>query len=418
MKREPSVEQMLTDILTEFKLHVHLHNNYSKGNSSPIPDPTIGNEILPMLSDRWASSGPGQHWKEIKHRLKPALQLASLFLTQNHALLWFSHFTFGERRLNSQGQRFIVNTAYSESPEVLSIVKANLRELGQVITFMFEPSGQHDKACGRTHHDRRKIDFIHKFRDSDFPRALSSESKAARVCIVMSRRFTKFYRKIHPVEASVREKYSAWIIFTGTLLHSIAHAYNYWLHGLVHEPLWDLNEKRAELGYSWESHIFGRVMDPLRINDEDFRFRYLTSIRVEEYATRDIREKFAAGFTLGSTAVLTERDVNGKHRKWPRVDLHEVRGARLSLSEGATAVIACIHAIPMRWIVNWFQQDVWEQWQINWAKYKRHMPPQLDDAFMVLYDQNPDRVRMWRPSINSFRRTRRYFMSMRRTSTG
>jgi hypothetical protein len=404
MERNLSVDTMLTNILTGFEGHVRLHCGYSLKETKSIPEPTLGNEILPMLSDRWAS-GPGQHLATLYPRLKPALQLASLFLTQDYPLRWFSHLTFGERRLNTQGQRYIVNTVYSWSPEALLIVKSNLKELGKVITLMFEPSGYNEKAWGRTYFDRTSMKFFHEFRDLDFPRALSNEGKAPRVCIVMNRqRFTDFYRFIYPKDASISEKYRAAFMFTNTLVHEIAHAYNFWLHGPEYgEPLWNMLEKHAELGFSWESHVLGRVVNPLRYTgDPDSRFRFLTSIQLEEYSTEDERQKLIGRFKENSNAKFTKRDVNGEHPQRSRVNVHEFRGAKWSLSEGATSVIAAIHAIPTRWIVNWFQQDVWTQWQTVWTKSQQYTPPPLDHAFMLFYSQNDNWNQVLRPLHSSF----------------
>jgi hypothetical protein len=406
MERKPHVELMLKTILTEFKAHVRLHCDYSLKVTKSIPDPTLENEILPMLSERWAS-GPGQHLAEIHPRLKPALQLASLFLTQDYPLRWFSHLTFGDRRLNTQGQRYLVNTAYSLSPEALSTVKSNLQELGKVITLMFEPSGYDLRAWGRTYFDRTSMKFFHEFRALDFPRALSNKGKAPRVCIVMNRQyFMKFYRYIYPKDASVSEKYRAAMMFTNTLVHEIAHAYYYWLHGPQDhygEPLWSMVEKHAELGFSWESHVLGRVLNPYRyIGDANFRFRFLTSIQLEEYSTEDDRQRLIGQFRGNSTAKFTKRDVNGEHRQWPRVNVHEFRGAKWYLSEGATSFIAAIHAIPTRWIVNWFQQDVWTQWQTVWTKSQQYTPPPLDHAFMLFYSQDDNWNQVLRPLHTSF----------------
>jgi hypothetical protein len=64
--------------------------------------------------------------------------------------------------------------------------------------------------------------------------------------------------------------YRASLMFANTLMHEIAHAYNSWFHGEEPEPLRNILEKCAELGYSWENLILDRVMVPLHVNDEDF----------------------------------------------------------------------------------------------------------------------------------------------------
>jgi hypothetical protein len=176
----------------------------------------------------------------------------------------------------------------------------------------------------------------------------------------MNRCFTNFYLHVYLKDASVSEQYRAAVMFGITLVHEIAHAYNFWLHGPERwEPLCDSLEKRAELGFSWESHVLGWVVSPFRyIRDANYRFRFLTPIQLKEYSSEDARQKLIASFKGHSDAVFTKRDVNGKHRRWPRVNIHEFRGAKWSLSESATSLIAAIHAIPTRWIVNWFQQDM------------------------------------------------------------
>jgi hypothetical protein len=109
--------------------------------SSNYPLPTLADRIHPMFTlDRWAT-GPGQHTSQIYARMRPALQLVSLWLTGDFPLLWFSYLTFGERRTNSAGQTYIVPSPYSFTLAALEIVKANLLEFAKTIAFMFAPKG-------------------------------------------------------------------------------------------------------------------------------------------------------------------------------------------------------------------------------------------------------------------------------------
>jgi hypothetical protein len=85
------------------------------------------------------------------HAMKPALKLASCLLTEKYPLLWFARLTFGERRRRPTGQIYLVPTPYSLSTNAVYRVRESIRNVGELVTFMFEPFNSYDVGYhGRT----------------------------------------------------------------------------------------------------------------------------------------------------------------------------------------------------------------------------------------------------------------------------
>ncbi|KAF1849791.1 uncharacterized protein K460DRAFT_271163 [Cucurbitaria berberidis CBS 394.84] len=348
-----------------------------------------------MFIERWAI-GRGQHTHEFFQDLKPALQLVSMLFTEQYPLLWFSHLTFGERRRSSSGV-YIAPTPYSTSPEAVARVRSNLRELGKVITFMWSPPNWNISAWGLTYSNRDDEPRFCEFRDEDWPPIRSRTGYACPV-IVMKDCFQVYFRNSNAANSTVNERYRALLTFAVTLGHEVAHAYEFWLGGRGGEPLWSKSDKHAELGFSWEKSVIGRVLNPTNsATDDKGRFRTLCSVQLEEYGTEAERNKLLDEFEGRTSAQFTSRDVAGRHRNWPLLDPREFRGAKWYLSPNATAIVASIHAIPSQWVCDWFQKDVLLRRKMEWAQRQAYKPPPLEDAFMIIYERNAHGAQIQRP---------------------
>ena len=396
------------NVLKEYEWHVYQQESH---RPSSLPYPSLTNDILPMFTHRWAS-GQDQHTREFFHKLEPALQLTSLLLTESYPLRWFSHLTFGERRPSPLGT-YIVPTPYSISPEAISQVKANLRELGKVITFMFRPRGWYDSSWGITYSDKSSEPQFHDFfREEDWPPARSHKGHA-RPVIMMNACFQEYFRRSNSATSSVTEHYRALLTFAITLGHEVAHAYEFWLGASHSEPRWCYGEKYAELGFSWEHAVIGHVLNPMTDPGKDQTcFPKLCSTRLEEYATEAGRERLLGKLKGRTSAQFTTRDVFGSHRNWPLLNPREFRGAKWSLSRDATAIVASIYAVPSQWVVDWFQKDVWARRVMEWKHLQAYRPPPLDNAFMIIYERNAHGAQVQRP-LNPFFDVDAYILQQR-----
>ncbi|KAF2833653.1 hypothetical protein CC86DRAFT_279633, partial [Ophiobolus disseminans] len=142
------LDSFLTRFLRDFDPHLHQFDSYGR---SGYPPSSLQNGVLPMFTDRWAVSGPNQHSQSIFPTIWPALQLASRLLMEDYPLLWFSRLTFGRRcRRSSPPATYLTTTEHIVTPAAIAAVKANLAELGDVITLMHAHRSNRATAYGIT----------------------------------------------------------------------------------------------------------------------------------------------------------------------------------------------------------------------------------------------------------------------------
>lgn len=118
-------------------------------------------------------------------------------------------------------------------------------------------------------------------------------------------------------------------------------------------------EKNPEFGLSWESHVLGLIPDLLRPEQMGHggRFKCLTALKVEEVRSlEDVQQKYEA----------TREAIDKLFTPfWPEMralllKLAEFRGNFLYLAKESDAnFIASTHAIPVTWIMHWFQHSEW-----------------------------------------------------------
>ncbi|KAF2833669.1 hypothetical protein CC86DRAFT_400280 [Ophiobolus disseminans] len=392
------VDDFLYDMLHQYDLHVQLSGSYDKHARYALP--SLKNGILSMFTDRWAA-GPGQHCPEIYQKVKPALQLASRLLMENYPLTWFSHLTFGERRVDAAGT-YIAPVVNSMSYDAIAKVKANIRDIGKVITFMFEPPGYEREEYGSCSVDASSRSFFNEFRTSDWPSVRRSDNRGyATPCVVMKNDFQTFFRHRYD-SASQDEIYRALLVFAVTLVHEFAHAYNFWLTPRRHEPRWSEKEKEAELGWSWERCIIGYGVLPYRhYGDPKAKYRQLYQIKILEYHSYNERNSIFS-MLAGSNRTdhpFTTRDATGSRAKPAVMDGNEFRHSKTWFKNDrkATQFLAAIQTIPMTWVVDWFQEKEWERRNQYWAQQGYYVRPSLGNAYMVLYERDRNQARIMRP---------------------
>ena len=350
--------------------------------------------------DRWAT-GPSQHPVEIYQRMLPALQLVSLLLCEDGPLLWYSRLTFSERRLNSLGQVYLVSKPYSNSPQAIAIVKANLNELAKVVTFMFAPHSCQKTNWGTTYHRRENMLFFHEFHAESFP-VIPPSAGIANPSIVLSRKFDIFFRKTLPTHhPSLNECCRALFMFASVIGHEVEHSYYMFLHGaqVPPEPIWDISEKSAELGFSWEWNVLGCIPMPLgnKTGDAEGRFPQMAAVKLEEYQSEVDRKRTICAVKARTNAEITKRDAQGIRRIWSALDISHFRGSSWSLNDTATGFVASVYSLRPRWLVGWFQRTLWENIKTNWTEKQYYMPPSLGESFVIMYDRSASDTHIQRP---------------------
>jgi hypothetical protein len=263
------IRESLTEILEEYEWHVM----NSGCNGGAHPGPSLENKILPMFTDRWVS-GPNQHTPEILRRIKSGLQLASRLLMEDECLLWFYKLPYGEHYHSSvlPGVNYIKDRGKPTAAH-LAQVRANLKELGEVITFMHAPRSSKalDAHFALTYFRKYAMPFMNEFQDSDWPSTSdyyrSPRYKRFRPTVVLNRKFQSFFlKKRDKKHPSSTMAYHVLFTFATMLVHEVAHAYWLWLNpNHTPEPLMDAREPFNELGYSWMRWHLGRVIMPYHL---------------------------------------------------------------------------------------------------------------------------------------------------------
>jgi hypothetical protein len=349
---------------------------------------------------RWAT-GPGQHPAEMYECMSPALQLISLLLCEEGPLLWYSRLTFGERRLNSSGQVYLVPTPYCITPQAISVIKANLNEFAKVVTFMFAPPSWQNKNWGTTYLRRESMSFFHEFNQQNFP-PVPPGTSIPNISIVLSRNFEIFFRKTLPTHRpSLDECYNALFMFASVMGHEVAHGYYMFMHGsqLPPEPIWDNAEKSVELGFSWEWNVFGCIPMPLgnKTGYVEGRFPQIAAIKLAEYQSETDHERIIRAAKAGTNAQFTKRDANGTHRTWPSLEISKFRGYSWSANSTAIGFVASVYSIRPRWLIGWFQQTLWRNIKTNWTEKQYYLPPSLGESFVIIYNKNASGAYIERP---------------------
>lgn len=343
------IYMLLAGLSRKHDLYMHKLGCYGTRNDPP---PSLQKGILPMFVDRWATSGPNQHTNEISHARQPALQLATRFPTEDYPLLWFSRLTFGEphRRPSPPGIYLAVSPTVSfGSPTALAQVRANLKELGEVLTLLQAPHSFKEPVHGMSYSDRAWLPFNSEFSDQDWSKFADkyhpSMYRRARPVIVLAAGFQDYFRYSH-AKASITADCREQLTFAITLVHEVAHTYSYWL-GLPKGVAWSMMEKKAELGNSWEYNVIGRAIQTLR--HANAASHVLFDVKIEQYETKDRRDRVASSLVSNRIAEYTKVEMK-KGDEWPVLTPSENQfiSSEFYLDQTCDHYIAVLNAIPMK----------------------------------------------------------------------
>jgi hypothetical protein len=403
MPREQAIDQFFFQILRQYDSHVRAPNAYNRQAHYPVPN--LMNNVMPIFTERWAT-GPGQHTREIYHFLEPALKLASRLLTEKFPLMWFSHLTFGERRHSRSGTH-IVPTTYSTSADAIAKVKDNIRTVGELVTFMFQPPGHHEGGYyGITSHSKHEWPFSREFKNHWPPTRRPVRKGYARPLIVISNMFQDYFRR-HVSTSSQDEHYRVLLLLATTMVHEFAHAYEFWLTPDEHEPCWSKSEKDPELGWSWEGTVLGYGLNHLSSSGRPgIRNNFLYQFKVLEYKSPSERQRVLdrlAGSNR-TDAAFTPADARGRIATPPIIDANDFRYSEFFLDDDTNVsnYVAAAQVVPMDWVVAWFREEEWQRRVEFWQRSNMYVRPSLGNAFIVLYERSVHRAGTLRPLYPAF----------------
>ncbi|KAF2258347.1 hypothetical protein CC78DRAFT_126081 [Lojkania enalia] len=369
---------------------------------------TLKCPIHPLLElNRWAR-GYDQYTEKCWPRMRPALQLASLFLTEDCMLPWFEHVASGRLKTRDSKQYpkvYIDPVPSTLTKERIQRVKQQLRDMAEVTTFMFTPRKYKNtgdgQAWGATSRFKNEFDWCREFRREDMPyidnryRIDPKFAHRGRPCISLSYRFQDYFCKGQERANSRAQDFRISLLFAVTIVHEIAHAY--WMYlGRSHsrltghgEPYWNLDDKEAELGFSWEAMTIGRILSPAQ--SELNLCTILYSMLFRNYRERGQRRITVS--QLVDRAGVTFRDVPlPPPHKFDMV-AQGMRSNTWFCRDGGRAeayYLVIIHAIPIKWVADWFLEEEWERKRRVWRQTGKFSPPPLGPTFMLVYARNPD----------------------------
>ena len=377
-------QDILSELISQFHDRLALYGCTTR--VGPFIGELLENDIMPIFNiERWAA-GPNQLDKHSYHRLRKALQLATLFLTEDSTLGWFTHYTFGHRRKNASGHSYIIPTIYENTKEAREEVKTNICELGKVITFMLRPaSHEHDDSYGVTYYSMRDLPFFHCFRRDDWPKTSNDQSHYHPV-VVMHNDFFKYFSQ----KGLQFTDHDVWLrtqfLFATTLVHEVAHAYSIWLGKDRNEPLWSKDDREAELGVSWENETLGYICNPSF--HEIYGCNMLMSMKTISYQ-HDQKQPGIVRKLIGQHPLHFNYMHPGHFQGLFQLD--EYRGGNFYAGERLDPhrkwVIA-IYALSLEWIALWFDKRQWEYRAQMFRQTQQYAPPPLGLTFVLVYQQN------------------------------
>jgi hypothetical protein len=403
MSNHAAIERFFLQILREYDGHIRASGAYDQRARYPLPD--LSNDIIPMFKDRWLT-GPGQHTSEIIYAIKPALKLASRLLTEEFPLRWFAHLTFGERRRKPTGQVYIVPTPKSLSAEAIDEVKENIRNVGKLVTFMWDPHGRCcNDAHGLTLNAKEGLDSYREFQQSDWPPThRPARPGYARPLVVINRGFQDYF--LGNMQLSQDEEYRVLLMLAVTLVHEFTHAYNFWLSPDRHEPCWSISEKDSELGWSWEHMVMGYGLQPLSVPGGGYQNLFLLQFKVLEYRSMSERDRVMTQLTGSNRTdgMFTKVNASGRTAVPPVIDANEFRYSEWYLGDDRRvhSYMAAAQVIPMNWVVSWFSEATWRERRAHWRQQNAYVRPSLGKAFTLLYERSGNHTGTFRPLYPAF----------------
>jgi hypothetical protein len=398
---------MFADWLSQniYTLNYHLQASGCLELPDLTPRPDLRNPIHPIFHQlRWMR-GYGQLPSQYYERITPSFRLASLMLTEDCMLPWWSRLCFGQRayvdKKDGSDEKivYIRSTKDEYSTHARREVKDLLTEMGNVITLMFTPQSytksHQGSSWGTTCSRRRDWPCSHHFRDADYPHVPTNYTRKGKCtpAITVHAQFCDFFSSESCNTYSSAQALRIHYMFATILVHEAAHAF-YMFIGKASdgEPHWDKHEPKAELGYSWETNILGRVCNPLinmMLNSSP-----LMCVKTYTYDAWDQEQRDRI------IKILLCEDAYSRMIPVP-LELHtskglpplEWRGNQFSCGDLRAQnknYLCVVYGVPMQWVANWFQEKEWERRKREWKTKGTYKPPELGKSFVLLYEGRVD----------------------------
>lgn len=189
--------------------------------------------------------------------------------------------------------------------------------------------------------------------------------------------------------------------FAGTLVHEVAHIFNWFVNGNAEEVCWSNCDSKAELGYAWERAMFGMQLLPLFNNTNNCSLIASMS-ELKTYLRANQARKAIAAVAGHDNPHYVELHRVADDAPWeemlPTEDLWTP-----SYSDGRyKRCVAAFHAIPMKWITDWFVEEMWERRRRRWERTGVYEPPPLGKTFHLLYKHDHEGAGVWYPLDSAF----------------
>ncbi|KAF2709394.1 hypothetical protein K504DRAFT_490902 [Pleomassaria siparia CBS 279.74] len=389
----------LQQSLQKFQRELHENGCLEVNNLST---PNLRNEIHPIFAKgRWVT-GFGQVTHKSYQQMKPALQLASLLLTENPVLPWFQHVTYGHRTEDCSEKPpkvYIAVHKGEHTSRAKEETRRRLEDMSSFLTLMFVPSTEATTANGLSFAYLHDVPWYRQFRSTQLPH-FGDEYKAQQYAhhgqpaICMAASFHDYFSHEYK-NASLSYHYRMMYFFTMVLVHECAHAYYMYLGRSKYEskfgpkePLWSQHEKIAELGYSWETVTLGRITYPMygRANNV-----VLTSYQEEHLSDQKERDRAIIRIIGGKgSEMLFERVEKIPKRSQQANGWRGTGWFSRGDNKAKKSTVAILHAIPMWWVAHWFREEEWEKKRRTWRESKTYEPPSLGSTLILVCQRNED----------------------------
>lgn len=386
---------------TEYDNHIKACGGFDRHVSHRAP--SLSNQVLPMFDERWVI-GPDQYNQDVAAKMRPAFKLASRFLMERYPVAWFAHVAFGDRVTDRAGT-YIRPNSFSASHAAIPEVREIIRTVGEVTTFMFEPSYEVRPEYGRTVRSIERVPHYVRHCNGHWPRVSRSARQGyGQPVIVMNRSWlTYFQRRAEPPDDEV---YRVMFLFAMTLVHEFAHAFNFWLSPEHHEPRYAQSDNCRELGWSWENTVVGYGLQVYPRFSQDMEHQLLYQCKLHEYHTSHDRKEILRKL-CGSNRTdgyFTCADAHGRIANPPCVTANQFRQFEFWFGEGARPLkyIAARQVVPMKWVTAWFSEEKWQERADLWRCRNIYIRPSLGNAFVNLYEYDGQTAKTFRPLNPSF----------------
>jgi hypothetical protein len=283
----------------------------------------------------------------------------------------------------------------------MATVKQNIRDLGEVITFMHAPTNSTNLDYGTTHRCKSDTPSFHSPCEKDWPPCPdqfdSNGKRRLRPCIVLNQYFQNYFRDHNGwYAASNTSRYRTLFLFAITLVHEFAHAYWNWLHRYSAETCWNISERVNELGFSWERQVIGRVVCPVQFRNA-YGYRILYSAEIQEYTNPQEYWNMEGRIRRLANAHLTSRDAEDKERTWPLLEPSDMHGSQLYMPKRCKYFLVLVTCLPMDWVVGWFREKYWADGRKVWEQNNSYLAQPVQKPSIVIYKRTPREAWVYRP---------------------